>query len=115
MSEVFWQAKIWGLLHDPALKALHNNSGRGKEGAWHSLKCMEGWFSPKDKSSLKAAQFSNKWLNHVGLCDLISSASDRAAVGRLPSSIDYNTDGIQIRHLLSGEPQTLKLGQWHDY
>jgi CRISPR-associated protein Cmr2 len=115
VSEVFWQAKIWGLLHDPALKALHNNSGRGKEGAWHSLKCMEGWFSPKDKSSLKAAQFSNKWLSHVGLCDLISSASDRAAISRLSTPINYNANGIQIHHLLSGEPQTLKLGQWHDY
>jgi CRISPR-associated protein Cmr2 len=115
VSEVFWQAKIWGLLHDPALKALHNNSGRGKEGAWESLQCMNGWVSPKDKSALKTEQFSRKWLNHVGLCDLISSASDRAAVGRLSTNIDYNSDGIQIRHLLSGEPQTLKLGQWHDY
>ncbi len=115
MSEIFWQAKIWGLLHDPALKALHNNSGRGKEGAWQSLQCMNGWVSPKDNSALETDQFSRKWLNHVGLCDLISSASDRAAVGRLPISINYDTNGIQIRHLLSGEPQTLKLGQWHDY
>jgi hypothetical protein len=34
VSEVFWQAKILGLLYDPALKALHNNSGRGENSFW---------------------------------------------------------------------------------
>ncbi|OKH33819.1 type III-B CRISPR-associated protein Cas10/Cmr2 [[Phormidium ambiguum] IAM M-71] len=116
MSHPYWQAKIWGLLHDPVFKALHDNSGRGLEGAWETLKCMEGWVSPKQKSAHKTSEFSSKWLNTVGLCDLIASASDRAAVGRLPNiAIDYDDTGLQIRHLLSGEPQTLKLGQWHDY
>jgi len=70
---------------------------------------MEGWVSPKDKSET-TAQISRKWLNHVGLCDFISSASDRAAIGRLPqSAVDYTTEGLQIRHLLSGKPQSLKL------
>ena len=112
----FWQAKIWGLLHDPALKALHDNSGRGKEGAWQSLTCMVGWVSPKSKS-FSQSPYSTQWLKQIGLCDLISSASDRAAIGRLPgnTAIDYNSDGLQIRHLLSGKPQTLKLGKWHDY
>ncbi|MEG4968673.1 type III-B CRISPR-associated protein Cas10/Cmr2 [Microcoleus sp. B6-A1] len=112
----FWQAKIWGLLHDPALKALHDNSGRGREGAWQSLTCMAGWVSPKSKSFTQCS-YSTQWLKHIGLCDLISSASDRAAIGRLPgnTAIDYNSDGLQIRHLLSGKPQTLKLGKWHDY
>jgi len=116
VSQAYWQAKIWGLLHDPALKALHNNSGRGLEGAWKTLECMAGWVSPKEKTARKTATFSSKWLDYVGLCDLIASASDRAAVGRLPNiTIDYNDTGLQIRHLLSGQPQTLKLGQWHDF
>ncbi len=117
----FWQAKIWGLLHDPALKALHNNTGRGSEGAWQSggkplLACMEGWVSPKAKS-LTEARFNRQWLKHIGLCDLIASASDRAAIGRLPptTAIDYDSKGLEIRHLLSGAPQQLKLGQWHEF
>jgi CRISPR-associated protein Cmr2 len=112
----YWQAKIWGLLHDPVLKALHDNSGRGSEGAWQTLECMTGWVSPKEKSAYKTTEFSSKWLKTVGLCDLIASASDRAAIGRLPNiAIDYDDTGLQIRHLLSGEPQTFKLGQWHDF
>ncbi|PSB28966.1 type III-B CRISPR-associated protein Cas10/Cmr2 [filamentous cyanobacterium Phorm 46] len=112
----FWQSKIWGLLHDPALKALHDNSGRGREGAWQSLACMEGWVSAKAKSFTQSS-YSTQWLKHIGMCDLIASASDRAAIGRLPgkTAIDYNSEGLQIRHLLSGAPQTLKLGKWHDY
>jgi len=116
VSQAYWQAKIWGLLHDPALKALHDNSGRGLEGAWKTLECMAGWVSPKEKAARKTAVFSRKWLDNVALCDLIASASDRAAVGRLPNiAVDYDNTGLQIRHLLSGEPQTLKLGQWHDF
>jgi CRISPR-associated protein Cmr2 len=117
----FWQAKIWGLLHDPALKALHSNTGRGSEGAWQSegkplLACMEGWVSPKAKS-LTQARFNRQWLKHIGLCDLIASASDRAAIGRLPptTAINYDSEGLEIRHLLSGAPQHLKLGQWHEF
>jgi len=113
----FWRAKIWGLLHDPALKALYTGSGRGEEGAWEGLDCMQGWVSPKAKS-FTDSPLSNQWLKQVGLCDLIASASDRAAIGRLPaaqSAIDYNADGLQIRHLLSGAPQTLKLGAWHQH
>ncbi|MDY7024094.1 MAG: type III-B CRISPR-associated protein Cas10/Cmr2, partial [Cyanobacteriota bacterium] len=109
----YWQAKIWGLLHDPALKALHNNTGRGDEGVWRSLTCMEGWVSPKAKS-LKDSSYCSKWLKRIGLCDLIASASDRAAIGRLKTSIDYDEDGIEIRHLLSGESQKFRLGQWHE-
>jgi len=112
----YWQAKIWALLHDPPLKALHNNTGRGKEGAWKSLACMEGWVSPKAKS-YKASTYSSQWLKEIALCDLIASASDRAALGRLPSgtTVDYDQKGLEISHLLSGEKQMVKLGQWHDF
>ena len=119
MAEAYWQAKIWGLLHDPALKALHDNTARGNEGVWQLLDCMQGegqkWGSPKNNQSLKDANYSRQWLEHIGLCDLIASASDRAAIGRLPhtTAINYDSDGIEIRHLLSGKQQKLKLGQWH--
>ena len=115
MTAPFWQAKIWGLLHDPALKALHDRTGRAREGSWQNLDCMEGWISPKAKS-LKPAQYSSNWLKQIALSDRIASASDRAAIGRLPftTAIDYDAEGIEIRHLLSGAKQTLKLGQWHD-
>ena len=120
MSEAYWQAKIWGLLHDPALKALHDKTGRASEGVWQLLECMhtEGqkWGSPKDNQSLKDSNYSRQWLEHIGLCDLIASASDRAAIGRLPhtTAINYDSSGIEIRHLLSGKPQQLKLGDWHE-
>ncbi len=111
----YWQAKIWGLLHDPALKGLHDNTGRGGEGQWQTLTCMAGWHSPKDRNSITTNQ-SREWLKHVGLCDLIASASDRATIGRLPSTtaINYDQDGLEIRHLLSGALQWIKLSQWHD-
>lgn len=92
----YWRAKIWGLLHDPALKALHNNTGRGEEGFWESLGIMEGWKSPKESQ------------RKIGDADLITSASDRAAIGSLPRSVDYSNTGLEIAHLLSGA----KLKQW---
>jgi len=39
----FWQAKIWGLLHDRALKALHDNTGRGRNSFWRELDVMREW------------------------------------------------------------------------
>ncbi len=114
MTEAFWQAKIWGLLHDPALKPLHPNLS--DEGQWEILQCMEGWKSPKDRATYPQTELSSSWLEYVGLCDLLASASDRTTVGRLPanhSAIHYNKEGLQIRHLLSGKPQTLILEQWH--
>ncbi|WP_228041407.1 type III-B CRISPR-associated protein Cas10/Cmr2 [Planktothrix mougeotii] len=110
---LFWQAKIWGLLHDPALKALYTNRGRGGEGAWRSLTCMQGWESPKAKS-LTHSPYSTQWLKYIGLCDLIASASDRAAIGRVSIPIDYNQQGLEIRHLLSGKEQQFKLENWHN-
>ena len=129
MTKAFWQAKIWGLLHDPALKGLHASSQLGQEGVWQDgsglpyLECMEGWVSPKFKNKkspykeiYQQSERSRQWLDHVGLCDLLSSASDRCTVGRLPftTSVTYGDEGLQIRHLLSGEPYPLKLNDWHD-
>ena len=56
MNQVFWQAKIWGLLHDPALKALHNNTGRGGESYWTELAVMAPWLDllQKDGETVSA-------------------------------------------------------------
>ena len=95
MNQVFWQAKIWGLLHDPALKALHNNTGRGGEGGWQDLPVMAGWESPKERGSKKVLEW-------IADADLITSASDRSAMGSLNSALDYGEQGLEISHLLSG-------------
>ena len=123
MTELYWQAKIWGLLHDPGLKALSHSKDLGREGQWQILDCMAGWKSPKPRSDIqstdtaKAETLNGTWLNHVGLCDLIASASDRSTIGRLNpkySAISYREDGLQIHHLLSGKAQTLQIAQWDE-
>lgn len=108
MSHHYWQAKLWGLLHDPALKALHNASGRAKEGLWPNLAAMQGWISPKAEGSLLAS---------VGDADLVAAASDRAAIGHLPVAIDYQVadrghslgPGLEMSHLLSGRKRFWQL------
>jgi CRISPR-associated protein Cmr2 len=75
---------------------------------------MEGWVSPKD-SDKSGSPLCNKWLDHIARCDLLASASDRAAIGRIGLPVNYDDSGIEIKHLLSGEPLQLQLGQWHDY
>lgn len=98
----YWQAKIWGLLHDPALKALHDASGRRREGVWPLLQVMQDWVSPKSSDA-------SDYQKYIGDADLIASASDRSAIGHLPVAIDYQTidrgltlgTGLEITHLLS--------------
>jgi CRISPR-associated protein Cmr2 len=96
--QLYWQAKIWGLLHDPIFKALHDNNGRGGAGWWKSLPPMQEWVElpPEQRDKL---------VNYVKLADQISSASDRGAIGNLGINVDYNTDGLEISHLLSGAKQ----------
>ena len=114
MAQPYWQAKIWGLLHDPILKALSNSRDFSREGRWDLLRCMQGWHSPKDTSTQE--QYSAAWLKHIGLCDLIASASDRTTIGRLPpehSAVTYGEQGIKIHHLLSAKEQTVTCHNWH--
>lgn len=105
MSKLYWQSKIWGILHDPILKALHTNVGRGGNSAWQSLKVMEDWseydWDPENTSRVA--------LKNIHLADLIASASDRGAIGSLSQSINYKETGIEIKHLLSGKSLSLKL------
>jgi len=114
MARPYWQSKIWGLLHDPILKALSSSRDLSREGRWDLLKCMEGWHSPKDSSSQE--NFHREWLKRINLCDLIASASDRTTIGRLPpehSSITYREEGLNVHHLLSGKPQQIIVDNWH--
>lgn len=113
MSLIYWQSKIWGLLHDPALKALAR-SGKdfAREGQWDLLACMDGWKSPKANGKTSGeSNLQGNWLKYVGLCDLIASSSDRSTIGRLDpsySSVMYNQEkGLQISHLLSGNRELL--------
>ncbi|MBD2135112.1 type III-B CRISPR-associated protein Cas10/Cmr2 [Sphaerospermopsis sp. FACHB-1094] len=110
MTAEYWRAKIWGLLHDPILKALHNNSGRGKNSFYKKLKVMQPWVeidkTPEDSRG--------KALANILLADHVASASDRSAIGGTTEFINYaegnNPEkGLEIRHLLSGENQDFKV------
>jgi CRISPR-associated protein Cmr2 len=107
VTEVYWQAKIWGLLHDPALKALHGNSGRGGNSFWQDLEVMQTW----KENGWNPEESSKKIFKHIKLADYITSASDRGAIGSLSTSINYNENGLEISHLLSGEKLNLKVAQ----
>lgn len=107
MSEVFWQAKIWGLLHDPALKALYNNSDRSENSFWQDLEVMQTWrdLGPNSEES------SNRFLKHIHLADYITSSSDRGTITSASKNINYASTpnrGLEISHLLSGE----KIENW---
>lgn len=107
MSQAYWQAKIWGLLHDPIFKALHHNSGRGGNSFWEELEVMQEW---KEKS-WNPEKSGKKILEHIHLADYIASASDRGAIGSVIASINYRENGLEISHLLSGEKLRWKVKQ----
>jgi len=73
VSEVFWQAKIWGLLPDPALKALHNNSGRGENSFWQNLDVMR----TRRDNAWNPERSGGTLLKHIHLANYITSASER--------------------------------------
>lgn len=105
MSQVFWQAKIWGLLHDPALKALHNNTGRGGNSFWRELAVMADWvengWDPEGKNG--------KAWTQMHLADYLASASDRGAMGAISRSLNYNEQGLEVYHLLSAAKLSFQL------
>ncbi|WP_204138289.1 type III-B CRISPR-associated protein Cas10/Cmr2 [Halomicronema sp. CCY15110] len=105
MTQLFWQAKIWGLLHDPVLKALHGNPGRGGNSFWRDLTVMQDWV----QNGWNPEESGGKALQHIHLADYIASASDRGAVGSISIPINYNEEGLETRHLLSGKSRRLKV------
>ncbi|KAF3886052.1 MULTISPECIES: type III-B CRISPR-associated protein Cas10/Cmr2 [Nostocales] len=108
MSEAYWQAKIWGLLHDPVLKALHNNgSGRGENSFWQQLPVMQNWVD----NGWNPESSGGTVMKHIHQADWISSASDRGAIGSIIQSVSYNDRGLEIAHLLSGAKLDFKIPQ----
>ncbi|MCA6596631.1 MAG: type III-B CRISPR-associated protein Cas10/Cmr2 [Pseudanabaena sp. M046S1SP1A06QC] len=105
MTKAFWQAKIWGLLHDPALKALQDNSGRGGNGFWRDLAVMQDWV----ENNWNPEESGGTALKHIHDADYLASASDRAAIGSLTNSVDYDRNGLEITHLLSGARQLWRM------
>jgi CRISPR-associated protein Cmr2 len=98
LSKVFWQAKIWGILHEPVYKALHNNTGRSSNSFWAQLPVMQDWV----ENNWNPEESQDKFFKHIKLADYIASASDRGAIGSITKSVNYNNDGLEISHLLSG-------------
>ncbi|MBW4667108.1 MAG: type III-B CRISPR-associated protein Cas10/Cmr2 [Cyanomargarita calcarea GSE-NOS-MK-12-04C] len=107
--KVFWQSKIWGILHDPTLKALHNNTGRGSNSFWSQLDVMQDWvenkWNPEERSGTLFQQMK--------LADYIASASDRGAIGSIASCVNYDKNGLEVKHLLSGATLNFRVSQ-HD-
>lgn len=105
MSQVFWQAKIWGLLHDPALKALHNNTGRGGNSFWRDLSVMSDWVENDWNPEVN----NGKAWNQIHMADFLASSSDRGAIGAIVKSLNYNEQGLEVSHLLSAAKVSFQL------
>jgi CRISPR-associated protein Cmr2 len=100
VSNAFWQAKIWGLLHDPMLKSLY--SKKNEEGIWEEILRKLGNPNPK--------AFAEK----LKVADHIAAASDRPSWDHR-GSVDYiHAQGLHVSHLLSGEPQSLVMEHSRD-
>ncbi len=102
--QLYWQSKIFALLHDPIFKPFHTD--KSKESLWRELEVMKDWKDlPKE----------GKLLKYLSNADYISAASDRAAIGNLNDPnyrVNYdNRDnrGLEISHLLSGAKQQLQV------
>ncbi|OLP17441.1 type III-B CRISPR-associated protein Cas10/Cmr2 [Leptolyngbya sp. 'hensonii'] len=98
MSNLFWQAKIWGLLHDPLLKSLYEN--KKEAGIWEEVLQKLGNSTP---SSLE---------KRVKDADFIAAASDRPSWDQdnKRGHVDYqHTNGLHVSHLLSGNSQSVIL------
>lgn len=80
----FWQAKLWGLLHDPLLKGLY--ADKASEGHWQNLVDP---FKPS---------------GYCKQADWIAAASDRPAWDRAGTygAVNYQARGLEVSHLLSG-------------
>ena len=108
-AKVFWQSKIWGILHDPILKALHNNTGRSGNSFWQQLDVMQDWV----QNNWNPEEPGGKLLKQMKLADYIASASDRGAIGSIASCVNYDKNGLEVKHLLSGATLNFRISQ-HD-
>jgi CRISPR-associated protein Cmr2 len=93
VSELFWQAKIWGLLRDSPLKALHKNNEPDEDNVWQDLEVIRTW---RDLGGNSEAS-SNPVLKHIHLADSIVLASDRhPATDTLPQAIAQSPIAKQL-------------------
>ena len=95
---LYWQSKIFALLHDPVFKPFHTD--KLTESLWRELDVMQDWQDIPDDGKL---------LNYLKNADYISAASDRGAIANIKTRINYGSEGLEISHLLSGAKQRLQL------
>ena len=97
--QLYWQSKIFALLHDPVFKPFHTD--KSTAGLWRELDVMKDWQDiPED----------GKLLNYLRNADYISAASDRVAIGNIDGWINYDEEkGLEISHLLSGAKQQIQI------
>jgi CRISPR-associated protein Cmr2 len=103
MTKAFWQAKIWGLLHDPLLKSLYQN--KGQEGIWVEILRKLGNDNP---AALK---------KKIQVADFIAAASDRPSWDQDNDRghVDYiHGQGLHVSHLLSGKSQSIVMADGTD-
>ncbi|URR36147.1 hypothetical protein NBE99_03170 [Thermosynechococcus sp. HN-54] len=68
---MYYERKLFALLHDPYLKALYTN--KALKGAWQQVSCL----------NQHAQDLQNWWNHHSGVtADHIASASDRLSFQR---------------------------------
>lgn len=94
MSNAFWQAKIWGLLHDPSLKSLYKD--KSEEGIWNEVLQKLG----NDNPAILKKKIQD--------ADYIAAASDRPTWDKENKGgrVDYiHSQGLHVSHLLSGNAQ----------
>jgi len=117
-SKVFWQSKIWGLLHNPALQVLYDAAEPSRQLDWQTLPVMEDW----QTKGWDPATSTQPTLKRIGLARAIAAASDRAALSNLSTGVNYassdsgetspqDNSGLEISHLLSGEKQPFQIEQ----
>ena len=102
-QSAFWQAKIWGLLHDPLLKSLYQ--AKNQEGIWIEVLRKLGNQNPL---ALK---------KQVREADFIAAASDRPSWDQDNDRghVDYiHAKGLHVSHLLSGTPQPVVINGCRD-
>jgi CRISPR-associated protein Cmr2 len=98
MQQLYWQSKIFALLHDPIFKPFHTD--KSKESLWRDLDVMADWKDfPKE----------GKLLTYLRNADYISAASDRGAISNIKDRVNSGEEGLEISHLLSGAKQQLQV------
>ncbi|QEP99999.1 type III-B CRISPR-associated protein Cas10/Cmr2 [Thermosynechococcus sp. CL-1] len=96
---MYYERKLFALLHDPYLKALYRN--KALKGPWQQVSCLN-----------QHAQDLQNWWNHHGgvTADHIASASDRLSFQRgmsTPPTTTANITQVEIRHPITGAKSNL--------